>query len=70
MAIGPGKYGKEARAIRKSLKARGVILIVFGGLKGPGFDCQVPLEIELVLPKILRHIAAQLEEDSNSASKS
>jgi hypothetical protein len=61
--IGPGKYDAECTAAQKATNAAGVILIVVGGDKGPGFSCQATLEVTRILPDMLRQIANQLEID-------
>lgn len=62
MAFGPGKYDPECTELREKIKAHGVLLMVFGGVKGDGFSCQASPEITLSLPQILRCIANDIEE--------
>ena len=66
MAFGPGKYDRECTEIREKTKAHGVLLMVFGGVKGEGFSCQASPEITLSLPQILRCIANDIEETRHS----
>ena len=61
MPMGPGKYDDLATYCREQAKARGVLLIVIGGEKGEGFACQTDLLVLAALPKMLRHIADELE---------
>jgi hypothetical protein len=63
---GPGKYDDLATMVREQAKAKGVIVIVFGGDKGAGFSVQGDLETMLALPKILRSTADQIEQDLKS----
>lgn len=68
MAIGPGKYDSFAIRVREETKARGVMLIVFGGEHGNGFSSQLPLEEMLLVPTILRSVADQIERDGPRAT--
>lgn len=61
--IGPGRYDDECTAIRESSKARGVLVMVIGGNKGPGFSCQMDAESTRKLPDLLRHMADQIDAD-------
>jgi hypothetical protein len=61
MAMGPGKYVDLATAARLSAEAEGVILLIFGGRLGEGFEVQATLPLTLRLPEILRTIADQIE---------
>jgi hypothetical protein len=63
MALGPGKYDEACTAARETLAARGVVLIVFGGMHGNGFSCQAPLDLQVALPGILRTVADSIEKD-------
>jgi len=62
MAIGPGKYHRECTQIREAVKAQGVLLIVFGGDRGNGFDAQLPLTLTLQVADILEDVARQIRE--------
>jgi len=64
--MGPGRYDDEATKVMEATKANGVIVIVIGGNKGEGFACQATLEVTQALPKMLRHIADQIEADFNT----
>jgi NAD(P)H-dependent flavin oxidoreductase YrpB (nitropropane dioxygenase family) len=61
--IGPGKYDDLCTKVREEAGALGVILIVVQGDKGGGFSCQLPLDVMLCVPEILRDIAQQIEGD-------
>lgn len=61
MALGPGKYDKEATAVRESTQARGVIVIVIDGVLGSGFSAQTVGSLAIELPAMLRSIADQIE---------
>lgn len=63
MTVGPGKYDAEAAAAMKATNAAGVILIVIGGDKGPGFSVQATHQVMLSLPTMLKDVAGQLEAD-------
>ncbi len=61
--MGPGKYDSVASAARHICVAEGVVLIVFNGLAGSGFQCQLPPKLAEEMPKILREVAEQIERD-------
>jgi hypothetical protein len=63
MALGPGKYDDLATEVRRQARARGVIVVVFGGHRGSGFSVQADGPTTLALPSILRDLAAQIEAD-------
>jgi hypothetical protein len=60
MPIGPGKYDDLCTMVREKAKAKGVIVIVFGGDKGGGFSCQADPLTALALPEILEQVAADI----------
>lgn len=62
MAWGPGKYDDLATEIRTKARAAGVLLLVVNGDKGSGFSAQLPADLTLALPQILRDIAKQIDE--------
>jgi hypothetical protein len=62
MAIGPGKYDFEVTQIREQLQADGIILVVFGGIKGHSFCAQLDARIVLNTPQMLREIADNIEK--------
>ena len=63
---GPGRYDREASAARASAEALGVLLIVFGGHDGNGFSAQLPLDLLLTVPAILRQLADRIERQQES----
>jgi hypothetical protein len=69
MALGGGRYEKETRDIRHNLRALGVILIVFNGSKGDGFEVHIPDLLASAVPKVLREIADEMEADTNQLMK-
>lgn len=62
MPVGPGKYDDLCTHVREEAKANGAIVIVIGGEKGDGFSVQAPMDVQLRLPYVLRHIAGQIAE--------
>jgi methylmalonyl-CoA mutase cobalamin-binding subunit len=58
---GPGRYDDLATEVREKAAAEGVMVIVFGGNKGPGFSAQLPAHILIAVPQILRDVANQIE---------
>jgi len=63
MANGPGKYDVQCTLVRENTKAMGVVLIVFNGIRGTGFEVQAPLAVQHDLPAILEHVARSIRED-------
>lgn len=63
MTAGPGKYNDVATDVRKRTKARAVILAIFGGERGEGFEVQSDPNLLASLPTILRQMADQIERD-------
>jgi hypothetical protein len=61
VSIGPGRYNEVCTYVRKRVRAKGVILIVFEGNKGQGFEVQAPLDVVMKLPALLRDVANQIE---------
>jgi hypothetical protein len=73
MSIGPGNYDEEATWVQKRTNAHGVLLMIVDGNKGNGFslasyDMQATLEITLALPRLLREMANQIEDDIKEQS--
>lgn len=64
--IGPGKYDDLCTAAREQAKAQGAILIIFNGQKGSSFCCQLPLELALKVPAMLRNMADDIEATHES----
>ena len=61
MSLGPGKYDDLCTKIRREAKAVGAAVIIVQGAHGNGFSVQMPLELTLVLPRILREMADEIE---------
>jgi hypothetical protein len=59
---GPGKYDDLATVVRRDARAAGVLVIVFGGTKGDGFSAQLPLDLLITVPAILRDVADQIDK--------
>jgi hypothetical protein len=62
MALGPGKYDAEVGELRKRLKAHGILLLVVNGDRGSVFSAQLPGDLTMNMPTVLRDIAKQIEE--------
>jgi hypothetical protein len=62
MALGPGKYDDIATEVRQKTGTEGVIVFVINGSRGNGFSAQLPLDLTLTLPTILRDMARQIED--------
>jgi hypothetical protein len=63
MALGPGKYDDLATSVRKTAKARGVIVIVIDGQLGSGFSVQADPQLTAALPLLLRDMAEKIAAD-------
>lgn len=61
MAEGPGKYDEYCTKFREELQAEGLVLIVFNGKFGQGFEAQLSPEAYMTLPEVLRSVADQVE---------
>jgi hypothetical protein len=61
MALGPGKYDAEVSELRKRLKAHGILLLVLDGERGSGFSAQLPLDVTMNMPTVLRDLANEIE---------
>lgn len=62
MAFGPGKYDEAVTTLREILHARGVLLVVVDGVNGSGFSAQLPPDLALSLPEVLRALADQIDQ--------
>lgn len=69
MPVGPGKYDDLCTHVRQEANALGVIVIVIGGESGDGFSVQAPMDVQLRLPYVLRHIAGQISESVRELEK-
>lgn len=67
MAFGPGKYNDVCTEVRIKTGAAGVLVLIFDGHKGSGFSAQLPLELQLTLPTILRSVADQIDQKGPAA---
>lgn len=65
MTHGPGKYDDVCTMAREKAGAETCLLIIGGGNRGDGFQCQTanPVKAAVVLPRVLREVAAQIEAD-------
>jgi hypothetical protein len=59
---GPGVYDDECTALRESLHANAVAVIIAGGDRGDGFAVQAPGLFMLSLPNVLRNVADSIEQ--------
>lgn len=64
MGNGPGKYDDVCTMAREAAKAKGVLLMVFDGEHGQGFSAQLPPELVLGIPAVLRQVADQIEKNT------
>ena len=63
---GPGKYDDICTMVRENTQATGAIVIVVDGNKGSGFSVQtISPDFASILPKILRLMADDLEDERN-----
>lgn len=67
MSDGPGRYDDIATIARSMTNAEGVILFIWNGNRGQGFEVQFfdPVLLRKV-PEILRDMADQIEEDTKN----
>lgn len=64
MSHGPGKYDKEAQELLQRLEADGIVLIITGGKRGPGFEvATTDPRLMQSLPMVLRGAAISIEID-------
>jgi methylmalonyl-CoA mutase cobalamin-binding subunit len=63
MATGPGRYDDLCTYVREQAEAKGAILIIIGGNKGEGFECQLDNLTMARMPELLEGIAAQIRKD-------
>jgi hypothetical protein len=61
--LGPGRYDALCTLARARAKARAALLIVIGGEHGDGFSAQLSREDMATVVRVLREVAATLEED-------
>lgn len=64
-AKNPSVYDREAMAIRKNLRADGVLLVVLGGERGDGISSAIQAKHFVAwhgyMPKLLRKLADDIE---------
>lgn len=68
MPMGGGKYDEAATKAAEMTEAKGVVLIVLHGRDGSGFSARLPPEATVLLPRVLREIADQMERDLEAAA--
>jgi hypothetical protein len=64
MTIGPGRYDDLCTLVRKKSRAQGVLVLILGGNKGPGFSCQADPLLMTVIPELLESVARQIRQDT------
>ena len=68
---GGGKYEEAARAAREACgPGAEVVLIVFQGHDGPGFEVQASAESVVRIPAILMDVAVRIQHDLVQAVRS
>jgi molybdopterin synthase catalytic subunit len=63
MAVGSGKYDDLCTYVREKAEAKGAIVIVIGGNRGEGFECQLDYVTMMKIPDMLEWIAEQIRDD-------
>lgn len=63
MSQGPGKYDDIAQKLQEEHDADGVIVIILNGDRGSGGSFKIDKTLASGLPKLLRDIANEMEED-------
>ena len=69
MPLGPGKYDDLCTYVREHAKARGAMVVIFGGEKGEGFAVQADPVLALKMPDILEDMARQIRDSVNGGLK-
>lgn len=67
--IGTGRYDDECTAAREAAEAEGAILLVLNGKRGSGFSAQLPADMTIAIPDVLRSVAAQIEADAKALAR-
>jgi hypothetical protein len=67
---GPGRYNAAAERARRHAEAAGVVLIVYKGKHGDGFEVHLPPEALGRMPYVLRQVADQIEQQLAAAGPS
>lgn len=65
--IGLGKYNAEAERARADCGAEGLIIVVFNGKAGHGFEAHLPPEALMGAAAALRDVASQIQIDHAKA---
>jgi len=71
MADGPGKYDDVCTMAREMAGVQspgGAVLIIIGGDRGPGFECQCDALTLAYLPEMLEKIAGDIRADREAMS--
>ena len=65
MTFGPGKYDDLCTYVREQagVDEGGVVLIIIGGDKGPGFSVQADVATSVLLADVLERVAAEIRKD-------
>jgi hypothetical protein len=67
MTEGAGKYNQACNTARLSTGARCIVLIIFDGNRGDGFEVQTTdVDSAYQLPETLRLIADQIDRDNKA----
>jgi hypothetical protein len=66
---GPGRYNAECTAAREACASEGAVLLVYNGRHGQGFEVQGPLEMIAALPRVLRELASQIEQQQSGGAQ-
>jgi len=59
-------YEDVAAAVKAQTGAQGVVLIVFGGVRGSGAAIDVTTTMAALLPQYLRAVADELDRDART----
>lgn len=65
----PGKYEHFASIVRFLTDADGVVLVVINGREGHGVSVQVARKLLPLIPRALRALADEVEQDIARSSK-
>lgn len=63
MPSGGGKYDAELGYVWAQTGADAALVIIVGGPRGPGFACKGEMQHLMSLPKLLRTVADNIEEE-------
>lgn len=62
--IGPGRVDHVCTQVLEATGAQGVFLVIIGGTDGGGVSAKLQREAQLIMPKMLRAIADEMERDN------